>query len=237
MVVKTVVKEQGKKQPRLQIGNLKSKGFKANQEVVLYTLEEHNNITSRLNALKEDVAIRKQQLEDATAKIKDLEANKQEAIADQVAEVNANAEALQQEHQKQLEDATAEHNAVIKQLNNQLINQRSNYESLLKDKEATIKDKEATIKDKEDIINDKDINIANLQQQVKRHNNEVNALKEANIFITGKYNALRQAIINKSSLSLLFGGKKQLLIDYQEVKPSDEDTIEAKATPSTNTDQ
>lgn len=233
---------------RRQINIKKEDNLKDVSEVFLYTSEEHKNINSRINALNEDVATTKQQLDNALAKIQAIESSKQQDIAEQVAEVNADAEAMQQHHQKQLEEIYVEHNQAIKQVSTQLINQRNDYESLLKDKEATIKDKES-------IINDKDNIIAKLQQQVKnyedkaievadiiatyneaniekteRHNKEVNALKEANIFITSKYNGLRQAIINKSSLSLLFGGKKQLLIEYQEEKPSDDETIEANAT-------
>lgn len=98
----------------------------------------------------------------------------------------------------------------------------------MKDKEAIIKQHHSTIQDKDNII-------ATLEAKAIEVNEVVNQYNEANMFLANKYNGLRQAIINKSSLSLLFGGRKQLLIDYQEVKPSDKEAIEIEAPTQSDT--
>lgn len=249
---------------RRQINIVKEDNLKDVSEVILYTLEEHKNIMSRLASLKEEVATSKSQLEEANAIIQQREATMNEAIAEakveiqqdfeaRLEEVTAKSEASEQDHLKKLKEVEGsineinkQHSEAIKELNNQLINQRSHYEGILKDKEAIIKQHHSTIQDKDKIIatlEAKAIDVSEVVNQYneanieknKRHNEEVSALTEANIFLANKYNGLRQAIINKSSLSLLFGGKKQLLIDYQEVKPQDKEAIETKATDTSDT--
>lgn len=249
---------------RRQVNIVKEDNLKDVSEVFLYTSEEHNNIKSRIASLKEEVATTKSQLEEANATIQHQEATINEAIAEarseiqqdfeaRLEDVTAKSEASEQDHLKKLKEVEGsineinkQHSEAINELNNQLIKQRSHYEDILKDKEAIIKQHHSTIQEKDNIIATLEAkaievnevvnqyNEANIEK-TKQHNKEVKALSEANMFLANKYNGLRQAIINKSSLSLLFGGRKQLLIDYQEVKPSDKEAIEIEAPTQSDT--
>lgn len=202
MVLKKEIKDYDN---RRQINIVKKDNLFDVNEVYVYTSEEHNNITSRLSSLKDEVATIKSQLAEANALLQEKEANMQESIAVARSEI-------QQEYEAKLND---KNNTISKQ------------QDLIADKDSKIKDYEDKAIEVNEVI--ARYNEANIERS-RQHNKEVTALTEANMYITNKYNALRQAIINTSKISYLFSNaKKQLLIEYQEVKPSDKEAIETKA--------
>ena len=203
---------------------------------MIYTSEEHKNITSRIDSLKEETASLKQQLEEANQRIKELETNKRQDVEDATS-------GIQQDFETRLNEINAKN------------------ESIVNEYEGRLNAKDNTINKQQDTIQNKDTTIATLQQQVKeyedkaievadvvakyneanierskQHNKEVASLTEANIFITNKYNALRLAVSNASTIDLIFRSrKKDILIEYQEIKPSDAEAIETQTSDTTDT--
>lgn len=224
---------------RRQINIKKEDNLKDVTEVVLYTLDEDKNIKSRINNLKQEIATLKQQHQEDIAKIKEQETKINEAI--EVA-----TDKIKTDYKNKLQESEA----TINKLTNEITTQRNHYEDILKGKNETITVQQATIQEKDNTITTleaKTIEINEIVNQyneaninkAEKHQKEITSLTEANIYITNKYNGLRQAIINTSKFSYIFGNrKKQLLLEYQEVKPSDKETIEATITdekPNTKT--
>lgn len=222
----------------------------------IYTSEEHNNIHSRVQSLKQEVDELKQQLVEADARIKELEANKTEAIEDARSEIKKEFTQQIEDNEKELETIKEQHQA-------ELNNQSSKYESIIENKDNVIQEQQELIQDKDKTIIEltekaidvseviskyNNINIENanthkekISQLEKEHYNEVSTLKEKhqkevaklvdeNIYLRGKYNGLRQAIVNKSVIDFIFrSGKKEITTEYQELPPSDKEAIDTNA--------
>lgn len=223
----------------------------------VYTSEEHKNINSRVQSLKQEVDELKQQLDEANARIKELEVNKNEAIEDARTEIKN--EFIQQidASEKEIETLKEQHNA-------ELDKQYDKYESMIESKNNTIQEQQELIQDKDktiieltekainvnEVINKyNNINIENanthkekMSKLEKEHYDEVSTLKEKhqkeqanlmneNIYLRGKYNGLRQAIANKSVFDFIFrNGKKEITTEYQELPPSDKEAIDTNTT-------
>ena len=95
-------------------------------DVVIYTLDEHKNITSKIQSLNDTMDALKEQVNDKTNKINDYESNLNKSIEDAVSEYQDAIKEHQEliHHQNKLikdyQDSDLKHNEKVSELNGEI---------------------------------------------------------------------------------------------------------------------
>ena len=168
-------------------------------EVMLYTLTEHNNISSRLESLSNEVDELKQQIKEKDAIINEHSIDLDKAIEDAVSEKNNKIE--------QYEDNVMDLNEQINKQNN-----------LIKQYQDTVSDKDNTISELRTALNN----------EVTGYKLQLSDMISLNNQLLTKYNSLRTSVSTLSRIDVLLNRQKDILTQYPKLHDSVDELIDTR---------